>query len=118
MGAYVLNQHDEYAIPVGTATFDDFDPLEFERVRQTVTKLRGDRTLLEHSNEELAKALRLVETRNEALVPNVAGLLLLGRLTSIQRFLPTHAVHFQVLDIQGDVRVNDAFHEPIVSIVV
>ena len=69
------------------------------------------------SNEELAKALRLVETRNEALVPNVAGLLLLGRQGSIRQFLPTHAVHFQVLDIQGDVRVNDAFHEPIVKII-
>ena len=108
---------DFSAQPVDTATFDDFDPLEFERVRQTVTKLRGDRTLLELSNEELAKALRLVETRDGALVPNVAGLLLLGRLTSIQRFLPTHAVHFQVLDIQGDVRLNDAFHEPIVKII-
>ena len=108
---------DFSAQSVDKATFDDFDPLEFERIRQTITKLTGDRTLLELSDEELAKALRLVETRNEALIPNVAGLLLLGRLTSIQRFLPTHAVHFQVLDIQGDVRVNDAFHEPIVKII-
>jgi ATP-dependent DNA helicase RecG len=108
---------DFSAQPVDTATFDDFDPLEFERIRQTITKLTGDRTLLELSNEDLAKALRLVETRNEALVPNVAGLLLLGRQGSIRQFLPTHAVHFQVLDIQGDVRVNDAFHEPIVKII-
>ncbi|GAB6286810.1 MAG: ATP-binding protein [Methanoregula sp.] len=108
---------DFSAQPVDSATFDDFDLLEFERVRQTVTKLRGDRTLLDLSNEELAKALRLVETRNGNLVPNVAGLLLLGRPGSIQRFLPTHAVHFQVLDKQGDVRVNDAFHEPIVKII-
>lgn len=108
---------DYSAQPVMDATFEDLDPLEFERVRQTITNLRGDRTLLDLSNEELAKALRLVETRDGNLVPNVAGLLLLGRTSSIERFLPTHAVHFQVLDAQGDVRVNDPFHEPIVKII-
>lgn len=108
---------DFSAQPIDVTTFDDLDPLEFERVRQTITKLRGDRTLLDLSDEELAKALRLVETRNGTLVPNIAGLLLLGRTSSIQRFLPTHGVHFQVLDIRGDVRVNDAFHEPILKII-
>lgn len=108
---------DFSAQPIDVTTFDDLDPLEFERIRQTITKLRGDRTLLDLSDEDLAKALRLVETRNGTLVPNVAGLLLLGRTSSIQRFLPTHGVHFQVLDIQGDVRVNDAFHEPILKII-
>jgi len=108
---------DYSAQPVDAATFEDLDPLEFERVRQTITNLRGDRTLLDLSNEELAKALRLVETRKGNLVPNVAGLLLLGRTSSIERFLPTHAVHFQVLDARGDVKVNDPFHEPIVKII-
>ena len=108
---------DFSAQPVQATTFDDLDPLEFERVRQTVTKLRGDKTLLELSNEDLAKALRLVETRDGGLIPNVAGLLLLGRSTALQKFLPTHAVHFQVLDARGDVRVNDAFIEPIVKII-
>ncbi|MDG6250411.1 RNA-binding domain-containing protein [Methanocalculus sp.] len=112
-----LGHLDFSSLPVDGATIDDLDPLEFERVRQAITNLRGDRTLLELPNEELAKALRLVETRNGTLVPNVAGILLLGHLSSIQRFLPTHTVHFQVLDIQGDVRVNDAFYEPIVKII-
>jgi ATP-dependent DNA helicase RecG len=55
------------------ASFESFDPLEFERLRQTITRLRGDQSLKDLSNEEIAKALRLVETRGERLVPNVAG---------------------------------------------
>ena len=108
---------DYSAQPVQGATIDDLDPLEFERISRTITTLRGDRALLDLHDEELAKALRLVETQDGVPVPNIAGLLLLGRTQSIERFLPTHAVHFQVLDARGDVRVNDPFHEPIVKII-
>ena len=48
------------------ATFDNLDPLAFERLRQTIARLRGDRSLLELKEKELAKALRLVETRGAA----------------------------------------------------
>ena len=103
--------------PVENATFDDLNPLEFERVRQTIDKLHGDRTLLELSNEELAKALRLVESSNGRLIPNIAGLLIFGRVPSLEKLTPTHVVHFQVIDERGDVRVNDAFKEPLVKII-
>ena len=108
---------DFSAQPLDSACFDDFDPLEFERVRQAIIRLRGDVSLLELSNEELAKALRLVETRNGRLIPNVAGLLLLGRTSSLEKYIPTHVVHFQVLDAHGDVKVNDAFCEPLLKII-
>lgn len=62
---------------------------------------------------ELAKALRLVESRGKRLMPNVAGLLLLGRVEVLLEVLPTHEVHFQVLDSQGNVKVNDTFHGPL-----
>jgi ATP-dependent DNA helicase RecG len=91
-------------------TFDSFDPIEFERLRQTIKKLRGDAALLDLSNKELAKALRLVESHNHHLVPNVAGLLLLGREDMLRDVLPTNETHFQVLDSQGNVKVNDVFH--------
>lgn len=96
-------------------TFADLDPLEFERLRQEIVRLRGDRSLLELSNEEIAKALRLVETRHNRLVPNVAGLLLLGREEIIEEVIPTHQVHFQVLDAQANVKVNDPFRAPLLK---
>lgn len=94
-------------------TFADLDPLEFERMRQEIVRLRGDKSLLDLSNEELAKALRLVETRHGKLVPNVAGLLLLGREDIIADVIPTHQVHFQVIDAQSNVKVNDPFRTPL-----
>jgi ATP-dependent DNA helicase RecG len=72
---------------------------------------------LELSAEETAKALRLVETQGGKLVPNVAGLLLLGREGVLQSVLSTHQVHFQVLDILGNVKVNNAFRLPLLRII-
>ncbi len=74
---------DYSAQPVEQATYDMLDPLEFARLRQSVENRRGDRSLLDLSNEELAKALRLVETHGEKAVPTVAGLLLLGKKEAI-----------------------------------
>ncbi len=99
------------------ATFSDLDPLEFERVRQAITRLRGDQALLELSNQDLAKALRLVETKGDGLTPNVAGLLLLGRREALERHLPTQEVFFQALDGQGNVKTNDSFREPLVKVI-
>ena len=98
------------------ASFESFDPLEFERLRQTITRLRGDQSLKDLSDEEIAKALQLVETQGDRLLPNVAGLLLLGREEIVRKLLPTHEVHFQVLDAQGDVKVNDAFQRPLLHV--
>ena len=99
------------------ATFSDLDPLEFERVRQAITRLRGDQALLELSNQDLAKALRLVETKGDGLTPNVAGLLLLGRREALERHLLTQEVFFQALDGQGNVKTNDSFREPLVKVI-
>jgi len=98
------------------ATFESLDPLAFEQMRQEVARLRGDRSLLELGDRELAQALRLVETREGQLAPNVAGLLLLGRERILNDLIPTHQVFFQVLDSQGNVKVNDAFRGPLISV--
>ncbi len=97
-------------------SFDSLDPLEFERVRQTSSRLKGDRHLLELSDRDLATALRLVESHDERMVPNVAGMLLLGKKDVLRRLVPTHEVRFQVLDIQGNVKVNDVFCSPLVNV--
>lgn len=106
---------DFSAQPLDQLTFADLDPLEFERLRQEIVRLRGDRSLLELSNEEIAKALRLVETRHGKLIPNVAGLLLVGREEVLAEVIPTHQVHFQVIDAQANVKVNDAFRAPLLK---
>ena len=106
---------DFSAQPCNNATFDDLNPLEFERLKQTITRLRGDQTLLELSNPDIAKALQLVETVKRKIIPNYAGLLLLGREEVLRRLVPTHEAAFQVLDIHSDVRVNDFFHGPLLT---
>lgn len=97
-------------------TFDMLDPLEFERLRQAIVRLRGDQALLGLSDKEVAKALRLVETRGKKLIPNLAGLLLLGRTEILETIVPTHQVFFQVIDPLGNVKVNDAFRGPILRL--
>jgi ATP-dependent DNA helicase RecG len=110
-----LGLHDYSALVVEGAAWDDLDPLEFERVRQTIRRLGGDAALLALDERELAQAMRLVESKGGNLVPNVAGLLLLGREEAIRRSVPTHEVAFQVLDARGDVAVNDFFHGPLLK---
>lgn len=92
------------------------DPLQFERARQLVAALRGDAALLELDDREMAKALRVVETVDGELVPNIAGLLLFGRQGEIERHLPTHSAAFQVLTADADVRVNEFFQLPLLEL--
>ena len=100
---------------VSGATWSDLDPLELERLRQTILRLHGDRVLLPLGDQELAQALRLVESHGDELVPRVAGLLLLGREPALRRFLPGHELAFQLLDAQGAVLVNDWFRGPLLK---
>ena len=99
-------------------SISDFDPLEIERLRQTIARLEGDRRLLDLPDEEFVKALRLVETTGKETVPTIAGILLLARPSALERVVPTHEVFFQVLDAQDNVRVNDCFHAPLLRTLV
>lgn len=93
----------------------DIDPLEIERLRQTIRRRRGDEVLLSLDDQQLAQALRLVESRGGDLLPNVAGLLIFGREEILRRSVPAHQVAFQVLNIKGDVVVNDWFYSPLLK---
>jgi ATP-dependent DNA helicase RecG len=108
---------DYSAHTVEGLSFEDLDPLEFQRMRRLVSSLRGDSALTELSDRELAQALRLVETREGQLIPNVAGLLLLGTPGAIETYLPTHEVYFQAFDVAGGVRVNEQHKGPILAVV-
>lgn len=89
---------DASAQAVAGATLADLDPLERERLRQTVEQYGGDRVLLELDDEALDGALGFT-TRNETgqRVPTLSGLLIIGRETALREKVPTHEFAFQVL---------------------
>lgn len=90
-----LGLMDYSSLPVTGATVTDFDPLERERLRQTIERFGGDRNLLLLNDEELEGALGLVRREDGQRIPTVAGLLILGREAAIREHLPTHEVAFQ-----------------------
>jgi ATP-dependent DNA helicase RecG len=105
---------DYAALDVPEASWEDLDPLEFERLRRLIdeSEVRGDRALAELSDLEIAKALGVVTANGEIRSIRVGALLLFGRERSLRRFVPTHEVAFQHL--RGtEVEVNDFFRWPL-----
>ena len=99
---------DPSALLMPEVTWDDFEPLEFSRLRRMVEENTGDAVLLKLSDQEIAAALGLVSHQNGKPMITLAGLLLVGKEAALHKFLPAHEVAFQVL--RGlDVVVNE-FH--------
>lgn len=123
---YHPHQHVGHGVALGAEDFSAqlcreagwraLDPLQFERARRLIAALRGDSALLELDDREMAKALRVVETEGDELVPNIAGLLLFGRKAELERHLATHQAAFQVLTADAEVRANDFFREPLLEL--
>ncbi|GIV24563.1 MAG: ATPase AAA [Bacteroidia bacterium] len=107
---------DYSALVLPNATWDDLDPLEFERFRRSIRERRGgDPSLLTLPDLELAKALGAVEANGQVRNVRVLGLLLFGKEESLRRLLPTHEVAFQVL-AGHRVEVNDFFRWPLLRV--
>jgi ATP-dependent DNA helicase RecG len=95
--------------------WDDFDPLEFARLRRMVEENPGDTALLSLSDREIAGALGLTRSEGDLLRPTVSGLLLVGKESALREHVPAHEVAFQVL--RGtDVLVNEFRHWPLLRI--
>lgn len=110
---------DYTALIVPDARWEDLDPLEIERLRQTVARNAGraDAALRELAERDLLRALGLAEGRDDALHVRVAGVLMLGREEALARLVPTHEVAFQVLGGGGTrIVVNDFFRWPLVRV--
>lgn len=89
---------DASAQVVAGATPADLDPLERERLRQSVQQYGGDRVLLELDDEALDGALGLTARQVDgSRLPTLAGLLLVGREQALRDLVPTHEFAFQVL---------------------
>ena len=112
-----LGQYDHSAQVLEQASWDDLNPLEFERLKQTIERNpRADKTLLGLSDASLAGALELARTREGALVPTVAGMLLVGRERAIRDYVPTHEAAFQVLGANLQVEYNEFYREPLIGL--
>lgn len=108
---------DYSALVVREARWEDLDPLELERLRQTIARHpgRADATLLNLPDAEMVRALGLGEggTADRVDRVRVAGLLMLGRRDALERLLPTHEVAFQVLS-GTRIAMNDFFRWPLI----
>ena len=112
-----LNAYDYSAAVAPDATLDDLDPGEIDRLQERIRSgQRADISLVGLSDEELLRALRCVSSAGGASLPTVAGVLMLGKVGSIARILPTHGAAFQVLEGSG-VRVNKGYAGPLLPII-
>ncbi len=109
---------DYSSLSVEGATWDDLDPLEFERFRRIIRESRGkgDVALSSLTDVELAKAIGAIDADREIKSIKVLGLLLFGKEDSIARHIPTHEVAFQVIS-DTRVQVNDFFRWPLIRLV-
>lgn len=106
---------DASAQAVAGATLADLDPLERERLRQTVQQYGGDRVLLELDDEALDGALGFTtRTESGARVPTLTGLLVIGRETALRERVPPHEFAFQVLE-RETVRLNEFRRFPLLK---
>lgn len=116
MQAYRANrgQLDFSALTLPDATWDDLDPLEFERFRRLIRESgsRGDSALLALPDLELGKSLGVIDANHDVRAIRAGALLLFGREAALRRLIPTHEVAFQVLDGPRAV-VNDFFRRPL-----
>lgn len=96
------------------ATMDDLDGNERDRLRNIIKYRKGDKTLLELTDEELDKALQLVKEEAGVLYPTVTGMLLLGKEDRIAELLPTAKAVFQVLE-GTKVRKNEQTSKPLLA---
>ena len=109
-----LRMLDYSAMPISECSVNDFDPIETERLRNLILSYNGEKTLLDLPNEDLFKALGFARDINGQLIPTVTGLLMIGKVSAIKHYIPTHATTFQVLS-GTDVKVNDDTCLPLLS---
>jgi len=109
-----LGLADPSAIPLTSLTVEALNPLERQRIRESIRRYGGDMSLLPLADEELDGALGLVATVEGVQRPTVAGLLIMGREEILREHVPAHEVAFQVLE-GTDVRVNEFSRKPLLQ---
>lgn len=112
-----LGRYDYSEQRIDAAEWSDLDPLELERIRQEIAKnARGDKSLVDLGDEDLAAALGLAVHSQGRMVPTVAGILGAGKEATIRRFVPTHELGIQVFQGDGSLALNEFFRLPVVRL--
>lgn len=109
-----LSLLDFSAQPVPGASYQDLDPLERERLRRIILSYNGEKYLLELPDDELDKALQLVVTVGDQLVPTYTGMLLLGKQEKLREYMPTAESAFLMMN-GTEVSTNETFYLPLLS---
>ena len=109
-----LSLLDFSAQPLLDATIEDLDPNERVRLRSIIKMRKGDTALLELSDEELDRSLRIVKEENGILHPTITGMLLIGKEDRLKELMPTAKSSFQVLE-RTKVRINEQFTKPLLA---
>ena len=105
---------DFSAQPVPGASYQDLDTLERERLRKIILAYNGEKYLLELPDDELDKALQLVVTVGDHLVPTYTGMLLLGKQEKLREYMPTAESGFLMMN-GTEVSTNETFYLPLLS---
>lgn len=109
-----LSLLDFSAQPVPGACYEDIDPLERGRLRKIILAYNGEKNLLELADEELDKALQLVVTAGDTLIPTYTGLLLLGKREKLKEYMPTAESAF-IMMRGTEVVTNESFFLPLLA---
>ncbi|WP_249029068.1 RNA-binding domain-containing protein [Tannockella kyphosi] len=96
------------------ASVNDLNPNERVRLRNIIKMRKGDKLLLELTDEDLDKALRITKEENGVTYPTVTGMLLIGKEDRLEELMPTAKSSFQVLE-GTQVRVNEQFSKPLLA---
>ena len=99
---------------VPDSEYTDLDDTERERLRNIIRAYNGEKALLELDNEELDKALRLVDDVNGELKPTYTGMLLIGNPERLRLRVPTAEASFQVMN-GTRVVMNESVNLPILA---
>lgn len=111
-----LHAYDYSAVPLFHAEIGDLDPNEISRLRVLLENYHGDQTLISLTDHDLLKALKLITSVNNECFPTVSGILLLGTLSAVEKFVPTSVTRFQVLN-DTNVIINEEYKGSILQII-
>lgn len=111
-----LSLLDYSAQPLSGASQDDLDPNERIRLRKIIQNRQGgEKNLLQLTDEELDRALRLTTEKEGKIIPTVTGMLMIGKEERLKVLMPTVRTDFQVLE-GTTVRMNETMFGPLVDV--
>ncbi len=111
-----LSLLDYSAQPLSGASQDDLDPNERIRLRKIIQNRQGgEKNLLQLTDEELDRALRLTTEKEGKIIPTVTGMLMIGKEERLKVLMPTVRTDFQVFE-GTTVRMNETMFGPLLDV--